>query len=99
MSYNNELCKKQKFSYNTEELEKSGDKAKKDVLRRIMWENVSISRDYKGLSLALEEINELISQDNGRLLSLRLLTAKSIVLAALKRKTSLGVHFINEDKK
>ncbi len=99
ISYNSVICEKTKFRYNTDVLEKDSDKAKKDILRRIMWDNVSISRTFKGLQSALESINELISPDNGRLLSLRLLTAKSIVKAALKRKTSLGVHFINEDEK
>lgn len=75
-----------------------GDKAKKDRLRRIMWEKVSIVRTRKGLIEAKEVIESMLKEKIGRMLRLRLLTARSIVEAALTRKKSVGVHFISEEK-
>ena len=69
------------------------DKAKKDRLRIIMWENVSIVRTKAGLDEALKEINGMLSQKLGRMLYLRLLTAKEIVTSALNREKSVGVHY------
>ena len=69
------------------------DKAKKDRLRQIMWEKVSIVRTESGLREALQEINGMLSQKLGRMLYLRLLTAKEIVTSALNRKESVGVHY------
>ncbi len=69
------------------------DKAKKDRLREIMWEKVSIVRTSKGLNEALQEINGMLSQKLGRMLYLRLLTAKEIVTSALNRVESVGVHY------
>lgn len=82
------------FPVGNEPLELSGDKEKKDRLRRIMWENVSIKRTPQGLQTALNSITEMLSDEVGRLLRLRLLTAKSIVVSAQKRSESIGVHFI-----
>ncbi len=76
-------------------LELDGDKAKKDELRRIMWENVSIVRTQQGLSEAKEAIEAMLNGEIGRLLRLRLLTAKSIVDSAIQRKTSIGAHYIS----
>ncbi len=73
------------------------DKAKKDLLRKIMWENVSIVRTKNGLNKALEQINALLNEKIGRLLKFRLLTAKEIVHSALARSESIGVHFIKKD--
>jgi L-aspartate oxidase len=73
------------------------DKAKKNLLRQIMWQNVSIVRTKKGLSEALEQINALLKEKIGRLLKFRLLTAKAIVEAALAREKSIGVHTIIEE--
>ena len=73
------------------------DKEKKNLLRRIMWENVSIVRTKKGLNSALEHINALLKEKIGKLLKFRLLTAREIVLAALARDESIGVHFIKKD--
>jgi len=73
------------------------DKKIKDKLRMLMWENAAIVRDFKSLQKALDEINEFLKEDVGRLLFLRLLTAKSILEAALDRKKSLGAHFIKEN--
>lgn len=73
------------------------DKAKKNLLRQIMWQNVSIVRTKKGLYLGLEQINALLKEKIGRLLKFRLLTAKAIVEAALGREKSIGVHTIIEE--
>lgn len=73
------------------------DKEKKNLLRRIMWENVSIVRTKKGLNSALDQINALLKEKIGKLLKFRLLTAREIVLAALARDESIGVHFIKKD--
>ncbi|MFZ2889609.1 L-aspartate oxidase [Sulfuricurvum sp.] len=87
------------FTLGTEPLELDGDKEKKDELRRIMWNYVSIKRTPHGLSTALEAIERMLSENVGRLLRLRLLTARSIVEAAQKRPESIGVHFITQDEK
>ncbi len=73
------------------------DKAKKNQLRHIMWENVSIIRTKNGLNDALETINALLKEKIGKLLKFRLLTAKEIVMSALQRSESIGVHTIQEE--
>ncbi|MDY0116204.1 MAG: L-aspartate oxidase [Sulfurimonadaceae bacterium] len=73
------------------------DKEKKNLLRTIMWENVSVVRTNKGLTYALEQIDGLLKEKIGKLLKFRLLTAREIVLAALARKKSIGVHTIIDD--
>lgn len=73
------------------------DKEKKNQLRRIMWENVSIIRTKRGLNDALDSINTLLNENIGTLLKFRLLTAKEIVLGALSREKSIGVHTIQEE--
>jgi L-aspartate oxidase len=75
-------------------LELAGDKEKKDLLRKIMWEKVSIVRTTQGLNSALEAVETMLSQSVGRLLLLRLLSAKCIIESALKRTESIGVHYI-----
>jgi L-aspartate oxidase len=82
------------FMVSEEPLEQDGDKEKKDELRRIMWENVSIKRTPQGLSEAYEAINKMLLDKVGRLLRLRLLTAQSIIVSAQKRSESIGVHYI-----
>lgn len=84
------------FEAGNEPLEKEGDKEKKDTLRKIMWENVSIVRTPKGLQSAKEAIDAMLSGEIGRLLRLRLLTARCIVESAQKRTESIGVHFITQ---
>ncbi len=74
---------------------REGDKAKKDRLRRIMWDKVSIVRTHDGLREAKEEIDAMLAEKIGRLLKLRLLTARAIIGSALERKTSIGVHYIS----
>ena len=77
-------------------LVKDSDKAIKDGLRNLMWTNVGIVRDHQNLIDALEEINSYLEEDVGRLLFLRLLTAKSIIESAIQRKKSIGAHYIKE---
>ena len=85
----------EKLHVTDEVLVKEGDKAKKDKLRRIMWDNVSIVKTHKGLLEAKDAIEAMLAEEIGRLLKLRLLTAKVIVDSALERKTSVGVHYIS----
>lgn len=73
------------------------DKDIKNNLRKMMWNNAGILRNKKDLEKTLEIIEKYIKEDVGRLLFLRLLTAKSILEAALKREKSLGAHFIKEN--
>ena len=72
------------------------DKDIKNSLRKIMWKNASIVREQNKLSWSLEQINLYLKKDIGRLLFLRLLTAKAIIQSAIQRKESLGAHFINK---
>lgn len=74
------------------------DKPIKDRVRKLMWENAAIVRNKCSLETALDEIDNFLKEDVGRLLFLRLLTAKSILEAAIGRKKSLGAHFIKETK-
>lgn len=84
------------FGVTDEVMSYKEDKAKKNLLRKIMWDKVSIVRTKTGLNQALEQIEKLLDDKIGRLLKFRLLTAKEIVTAALKREKSIGVHTIEE---
>jgi len=66
----------------------------KHRLRKIMWEDMGVVRTKKGLLEAKNAIYDMKNRDIGRLLALRLNTASAIVEAALKRKESLGTHYI-----
>jgi L-aspartate oxidase len=94
-SDNTEFCK---FEIKKPVMSLKTDKAKKDQLRRIMWENVSIIRTKRGLNDALDSINVLLNENIGTLLKFRLLTAREIVLGALSRDISVGVHTIQEER-
>jgi len=72
------------------------DKDIKNNLREIMWANVAIVREEKKLIQSLNIIESYLLKDVGRMLYLRLLTAKSILQASIKRKNSLGAHFIKK---
>ncbi len=85
------------FNVNSDVMSLKEDKSKKNQLRRIMWGNVSIVRTKRGLKGALEQINALLNENIGRLLKFRLLTAREIVIAALSRDKSVGVHTIIEE--
>jgi L-aspartate oxidase len=97
----NENFKISKSNYNEEIkhhiLQKNTDKAIKDDLRNLMWVNVSIVRKKQKLIDTLEEIETYLEEDVGRLLFLRLLTAKSIIESAINRDKSIGAHFIKEN--
>lgn len=73
------------------------DKDIKDNLREMMWTHASIVRNPNNLKTTLETIEKYLKLDVGRLLFLRLLTAKSILKSALERKKSLGAHYIKEN--
>ncbi|PUE63941.1 L-aspartate oxidase [Arcobacter caeni] len=73
------------------------DKDIKDNLREMMWTNAAIVREPAKLKTTLETIENYLKLDVGRLLFLRLLTAKAILKSALKRKESLGAHYIKEN--
>ncbi|MDD5373744.1 MAG: L-aspartate oxidase [Sulfurimonas sp.] len=92
-----QVKKEIKFEVSDEVMSYKEDKEKKNLLRKIMWENVSIVRTKKGLNSALDQINALLNEKIGKLLKFRLLTAKEIVLAALAREKSIGVHYRSED--
>ena len=82
------------FQVDDEVMSLKEDKSKKNQLRRIMWENASIVRTKSSLNGALEQINVLLNEKVGKLLKFRLLTAKEVVLSALARDESVGVHTI-----
>ncbi|MDF1880693.1 L-aspartate oxidase [Sulfurimonas sp. MAG313] len=85
------------FPISTDSLRCEDDKLYKGQLRRIMWDDVGIVRTQRGLKEALNFIEDTLSKPIGRFLKLRLLTAKEIVKSALKRKVSVGVHYMSED--
>jgi len=70
------------------------DKEIKNRLRKMMWEHVAIMRNEEELKNTLIQIDIFLKEEVGRLLFLRLLTAKSILKAAINRKESLGAHYI-----
>ncbi len=78
-------------------LQKPTDKAIKNALRNLMWTSVGIVRKRQELIDALEEVESYLKEDVGRLLFLRLLTAKSIIKSAISRKKSIGAHYIKEN--
>lgn len=86
------------FPMSTDSLRCEGDKSFKSELRRIMWDDVGIVRTQKGLQEALAFIENVLHRPIGRLLKLRLLTAKEIVTSALQRKTSVGVHYMKKEE-
>jgi len=78
-------------------LHKENDKIYKHRLREIMWKDVGIIRTTKGLLEAKNFIYDTKNRDIGRLLELRLNTAGAIVEASLKRRESLGSHYIETE--
>ena len=89
--------KLKEFEGECEVLIKDGDDKRKDELREIMWNSVSIVRKTSQLSLALGRIETLLGEDIGKLLRLRLKVSKNIVQSAMLRKESLGAHTIIKD--
>ncbi len=79
-------------------LHKENDKAYKQKLRQVMWDDIGIIRTKQGLLEAKNFIYDIKNREIGRLLELRLNTASAIVDAALARKISLGTHYMEEDQ-
>jgi L-aspartate oxidase len=71
---------------------KSKDKKRKEKLRKIMWKHVGIIRRDKKLKKALRKVNKMLDKDIGRLLYLRLLTAKTIIESAIEGD-SIGANY------
>lgn len=67
-------------------------------LRRLMWMHAGVARDATGLQCALTHLHrlELEIPDDQILLRNRAALAKSILTAALARRTSRGAHFRRE---
>ncbi len=82
------------FEEKCDDLIKEGDHQRKDLLREIMWNDVSIVRTQEGLAEALGKIETHLRENIGKLLRLRLLVSKEIVKSAMLRKESLGAHTI-----
>ncbi len=66
----------------------------KQRLRRTMWQEVGIVRTRSGLKRALDFVDDVQHLTIGRLLSLRLKTARNIIESALKREKSVGAHYL-----
>lgn len=85
------------FSDSEEVLLKNGDKELKNELRHLMWNYAGIIREKQTLEKALYRVEEMLKLPIGKLLRLRLLVSREIISSALKRKTSLGAHYIKEE--
>ncbi|WP_300367540.1 FAD-dependent oxidoreductase [Hydrogenimonas sp.] len=66
----------------------------KQRLRRTMWQEVGIVRTRSGLERALDFVDDVQHLTIGRLLGLRLKTARKIIESALQRHESVGAHYI-----
>lgn len=82
------------FTCKEDTLIEKGDKALKNELRALMWESVGIVRSPEKLKKALNRVEEMLKLPTGKLIKLRLLTSREIILSALRRKESLGAHYI-----
>ncbi|WP_024953936.1 L-aspartate oxidase [Sulfurospirillum arcachonense] len=71
-----------------------GDKDLKNELRNLMWQNAGIVRTQNNLQKALNRVEEMLKLQTGKLIRLRLLTSRVIIKSALRRKKSLGAHYI-----
>ncbi|MCF6172232.1 MAG: L-aspartate oxidase [Campylobacteraceae bacterium] len=70
------------------------DKNLKNELRSLMWNCAGIVRSEKKLIKALNRVEDMLKLPIGKLLRLRLLSSREIIKNALKRKESLGAHYI-----
>lgn len=84
---------RKEFAVTDEPLVKEGDEAIRNSLRELMWLDAGVVRTKEGLQEALHSIDSMLSQEPGRLARLRLLAARSIVIAAIDAP-SLGAHYI-----
>ncbi len=73
-----------------------GDKILKNELRHLMWCHAGIVRNEQNLQFARKRVKEMLELPIGKLLRLRLLVSQEIIQSALKRKASLGAHFIQK---
>ena len=85
------------FTEAEEVLIQENDKTLKNELRHLMWNYAGIIREKKTLQTALNRVKEMLGLPIGKLLRLRLLVSQEIITIALKRKTSLGAHYIKEE--
>jgi len=84
------------FSEHESTLIEEGDKELKNELRHLMWCYAGILREEKSLKDAQQRVESMLNLPIGKLLRLRLLVSHEIIISALKRKTSLGAHYIQE---
>ncbi len=85
------------FPETEEVLIRENDKTLKNELRHLMWNYAGIIREKQTLQTALNRVKEMLGLPIGKLLRLRLLVSQEIITSALKRKTSLGAHYIKEE--
>jgi len=85
------------FTETEEVLIQENDKTLKNELRHLMWNYAGIIRETQTLETALNRVKEMLGLPIGKLLRLRLLVSQEIITSALKRKTSLGAHYIKEE--
>lgn len=85
------------FTETEEVLIRENDKTLKNELRHLMWNYAGIIREKQTLETALNRVKEMLRLPIGKLLRLRLLVSQEIITSALKRKTSLGAHYIKEE--
>jgi len=85
------------FTETEEVLIRENDKTLKNELRHLMWNYAGIIREKQTLQTALNRVKEMLGLPIGKLLRLRLLVSQEIITSALKRKTSLGAHYIKEE--
>jgi len=69
------------------------NKANREKIKNIMWQNVGIIRDKQNLEIAVKKLNEIETAANDFETDNLLLIAKLVTNAALKRKESRGCHF------
>jgi len=86
-----------RFSENEAVLMCENDKVLKNELRHLMWNDAGIIREKQRLEKALQRVESMLALPIGKLLRLRLLVSREIITSALKRKTSLGAHYIKEE--
>jgi len=87
-----------RFTKEEEALVKKGDKKIKDELRELMWDRAGIVREISKLEDAWKRIDQMLQEDIGKMLRLRLKTSREIVKSAIYRKESLGAHYLKEEK-
>ncbi|WP_067174305.1 L-aspartate oxidase [Sulfurospirillum sp. UCH001] len=85
------------FPETEEVLIRENDKTLKNELRHLMWNYAGIIREKQTLQTAFNRVKEILGLPIGKLLRLRLLVSQEIITSALKRKTSLGAHYIKEE--